>query len=134
MPWALPRPPDYTSVFGANRVLNGKSKTRHLGTDFDGKVGEPIVAAQGGVVVLAEDLFFSGNSVFVSHGLGLFTTYFHMTKIEVKAGQHVSAGALLGTIGKTGRVTGPHLHFSTKLWGHYFEPMELFELTLSDID
>jgi hypothetical protein len=128
LPFVLPRPPLYTSLFGALRIINKEKHTRHLGTDFDGEVGDPIVSAQAGTVVLAEDLFFSGNSVFISHGLGLFTTYFHMTKIDVKAGDHVRAGQKIGTIGRTGRVTGPHLHFSAKLWGYYFEPAELFEL------
>lgn len=127
-PFVLPRPPDYTSVFGALRVINKERHTRHLGTDFDGRVGEPILATGDGTVVLAKDLYYSGNSVFVSHGFGLVTTYFHMTQIAVKVGEHVRAGQLLGSIGRTGRVTGPHLHFSAKLWGTYFEPTELFEL------
>lgn len=136
LPFVLPRPPLYTSLFGALRIINKEKHTRHLGTDFDGDVGEPIVAAQAGTVVLAEDLYFSGNSVFISHGMGLFTTYFHMTKIDVRRGDHVLAGQKLGTIGKTGRVTGPHLHFSAKLWGYYFDPAELFELDgwLADIE
>ncbi|MCC6811715.1 MAG: M23 family metallopeptidase [Deltaproteobacteria bacterium] len=136
LPFVLPRPPLYTSLFGALRIINKEKHTRHLGTDFDGEVGEPIVAAADGTVVLAEDLYFSGNSVFISHGLGLFTTYFHMTKIDAKSGDHVFAGQKIGTIGRTGRVTGPHLHFSAKLWGYYFDPAELFELDgwLPDVD
>lgn len=129
LPFVLPRPPLYTSLFGAIRIINkSKDTRRHLGTDFDGDIGEPIVAAQAGTVVLAEDLYMSGNSVFISHGMGLFTTYFHMTRIDVQKGDHVREGQKLGTIGKTGRVTGPHLHFSAKLWGYYFDPAELFEL------
>ena len=78
--------------------------------------------------MLAADLYYSGNSVFVSHGHGLFTSYFHMTELQVKTGAYVSKGQQIGTIGRTGRVTGPHLHFSAKLDGLYFDPIELFDL------
>ncbi len=128
LPFVIPRPAEYTSLFGALRIINKDKHTRHLGIDFEGQVGEPIVATQAGTIVLAEDLYYSGGSVFISHGMGLFTTYFHMTKIDVVRGQHVEAGQKIGTIGRSGRVTGPHLHFSAKLWGYYFEPIELFEL------
>jgi hypothetical protein len=128
-PFMRPRPPRYTSLFGAERVLNHKQHTRHLGLDFDGNTGEPIYAAQDGIVMLARDLFYSGNSVFLLHGMRLWTTYFHMTEIKVREGQYVHAGDLLGLVGKTGRVTGPHLHFAAKLAGYYFDPEELFELT-----
>ena len=130
----LPRPPVFTSMFGAERVISDKTKpkaepkrTRHLGLDFDGEIGEPIEAVQSGVVVLAEPLFYSGGTVFINHGGGLFTTYFHMSEIKTHVGQKVSAGSLLGLVGKTGRVTGPHLHFSAKWHGAYFDPEELFE-------
>jgi hypothetical protein len=132
--FALPRPPVFTSMFGAERIISDKTKpkaepqhTRHLGLDFDGETGEPITAVQSGVVVLAEPLFYSGGTVFINHGEGLFTTYFHMSEIKARVGQHVTAGTLLGLVGKTGRVTGPHLHFSAKWRGSYFDPQELFE-------
>lgn len=135
--FAYPCPPDFTSVFGAARIITEKGAkksepkhSRHLGLDFDGKVGDPIKAAHDGVIVLAKDLFYSGNSVFLSHGHGLFTSYFHMTQLGVKTGDHVKRGQQIGTVGRTGRVTGPHLHFSTKLDGLYFDPVEIFDLDL----
>ena len=130
----LPRPPVFTSMFGAERVISDKTKpkaepkrTRHQGLDFDGEIGDPIEAVQTGVVVLAEPLFYSGGTVFINHGGGMFTTYFHMSEIKAHVGDHVRAGTLLGLVGKTGRVTGPHLHFSAKWRGTYFDPFELFE-------
>lgn len=136
-PFIKPCPPDYTSVFGAERVIKEKGNkraepkhTRHLGLDFDGKVGDPIIATNDGVIVLADDLYYSGNSVFLSHGHGLFSSYFHMSKLAVRTGQHIKRGDSLGLVGRTGRVTGPHLHFSAKLDGLYFDPVELFDLDL----
>ncbi len=130
----LPRPPDFTSVFGSERIITDKKKkngdekrTRHLGLDFDGASGDPIVAANAGLVTLAEDLFYSGRTIFLAHGGGLVTTYFHMTEMKVHSGDFVVAGTLLGTVGKSGRVTGPHLHFAAKWNGTYFDPWELFE-------
>lgn len=115
-----------TSPFGVKRTYNGKTEGRHRGLDIDGATGEPIFAANDGVVVLAaDDFYFVGNAVFVDHGAGLFTLYFHMTKLNVALGDKVKRGQKLGTIGKTGRVTGPHLHFSVKLADTYVNPADL---------
>ncbi len=99
------------SNFGKRRVLNGHPGTPHGGVDFPAPTGTPVHAAQKGRVVLAEELFFSGNSVIVDHGLGVYTFYCHFSEIDSKVGDEVVAGTVLGKVGATGRVTGPHLHW-----------------------
>ena len=113
-PFLAPRPFVVTSPFGQRRVFNGELRSRHTGLDLSGDPGDPVGAAARGRVVLADDLYYSGNGVFVDHGLGVFTGYFHLSRILVEEGQLVEAGDLIGQVGSTGRVTGPHLHWS--LW------------------
>ncbi|MGC2286175.1 MAG: M23 family metallopeptidase [Candidatus Acidiferrum sp.] len=97
--------------FGRRRILNGHAGSPHTGVDFPAPTGTPVHAAQSGRVVLAEALFFSGNTVIVDHGLGIYTFYCHFSKIDAKVGDMVKAGTVLGDVGATGRVTGPHLHW-----------------------
>lgn len=99
------------SNFGKRRVLNGHPGSPHGGTDFPAPLGTPVYAAQSGRVVLAEELFFAGNAVIVDHGLGIYTFYCHFSEIDAKVGDTVQAGTLIGKVGATGRVTGPHLHW-----------------------
>lgn len=113
-PFALPRPFDVTAEFGQERVFNGELQSRHTGLDLRGPVGEPVHAAGRGRVVLTGDFYFSGNGVFLDHGLGVYTGYFHLSEILVSDGDMVETGDLIGRVGATGRVTGPHLHWS--LW------------------
>ena len=113
--FALPMSSDITSRYGTRRVYNGHMKSFHAGTDFRAPVGTPIVAPTEGKVVLGKDLYFSGGTVILDHGLGLFSMYFHMSKIDVKPGDIVQPGTLLGLSGKTGRVSGPHLHWTIQL-------------------
>lgn len=127
-----PVPGIETSPFGTARTYNGVKKSRHLGLDLDGKIGDPIVAAQRGRIVLAKDRFYSGGTVVVDHGQGLFTMYFHMSRIDVKKGQLVARSAPLGLVGKTGQVTGPHLHFSVKVGGVYVDPHDVLAWDMSD--
>jgi murein DD-endopeptidase MepM/ murein hydrolase activator NlpD len=98
--------------FGRHRVLNGQASSPHTGVDFPSPTGTPVHAAQRGRVVLAEPLYFSGNTVVVDHGWGVYTLYGHFSEIDVKAGEIVNTGAVLGKVGATGRATGPHLHWA----------------------
>jgi murein DD-endopeptidase MepM/ murein hydrolase activator NlpD len=97
--------------FGRRRILNGKPSSPHTGVDFPAPTGTPVHAAQAGRVVLAEPLYFSGNTVLMDHGLGVYTLYGHLSEIGVNVGDSVAAGGLIGKVGATGRVTGPHLHW-----------------------
>jgi murein DD-endopeptidase MepM/ murein hydrolase activator NlpD len=118
-----------TSPFGVRRTFNGKIDSRHRGYDFDGQEGDAVYAANDGVVVLAaDDFYYTGNALFIDHGDQLFTMYFHLSRADVHAGDRVTRGQLLGAIGKTGRVTGPHLHFAVKLAGTYVNPLDLLRL------
>jgi murein DD-endopeptidase MepM/ murein hydrolase activator NlpD len=117
-----------TSPFGVRRTFNGKIEGRHRGLDIDGKTGEAIFATNDGVVVLVtSDFYYIGNAVFIDHGGDLFSLYFHMSKTLVKEGQRVWRGQKIGHIGKTGRVTGPHLHFGVKLADTYVNPGDLLK-------
>jgi hypothetical protein len=97
--------------FGRRRVLNGEARSPHAGIDFPAAAGTPVYAAQSGKVVLAENLYYSGNTVVIDHGFGIYTLYAHLSEISVQAGDPVEVSAEIGKVGATGRVTGPHLHW-----------------------
>jgi len=97
--------------FGRRRILNGEARSPHAGVDFPAAAGTPVFTSQTGKVVLAEELFYSGNTVVVDHGYGIYTLYAHLSEIGVHPGEMVKAGAEIGKVGATGRVTGPHLHW-----------------------
>lgn len=100
--------------FGSRRVINGQPKSPHSGADYAAAAGEPILAVADGVVALADEHFFAGNSVFLDHGDGLISMYFHMSRMSVREGETVRRGQVIGEVGATGRVTGPHLHFGLR--------------------
>ncbi len=133
LPFVRPVPGSVSSLFGVARVFNGEPRSAHKGLDLRGATGTPIVACAAGRVVLADNLFFSGNVVYLDHGLGVFTMYCHMSEIKVKEGDFVNAGDLLGLVGATGRVTGPHLHLSATVLGTSVDPQVLLDLNPNDI-
>jgi hypothetical protein len=108
--------------FGTRRFFNDEARSPHGGADFSAPAGTPVLAAGDGVVALAEDHFFSGKSVYVDHGGGMITMSFHLSRIDVKAGDEVKAGQRLGSVGATGRATGAHLHFGVRLHGARVNP------------
>jgi murein DD-endopeptidase MepM/ murein hydrolase activator NlpD len=128
----LPVPGTATSSFGRLTVLNGEPRGRHQGADFRAAAGTPVVAPNAGRVVLAEDLYFSGNTVVIDHGLGMFSLLAHLSRIDVAAGSDVAGGEMLGVSGATGRVTGPHLHWALRLSEFSVDPLALVAV-LSDL-
>jgi murein DD-endopeptidase MepM/ murein hydrolase activator NlpD len=114
--------------FGRRRILNGNPGSPHSGMDLPATTGTPVRATQRGRVVLAEELYFAGNTVVVDHGLGIYTLYGHLSEIAVKVGDDLEAGAVLGKVGATGRVTGPHLHWGLKVERARVNPLELVRL------
>lgn len=118
--------------FGARRVINGQPRSPHSGIDFPASVGSAVVAVNRGRVALAGEFFFPGRLVILDHGLGLYTAYFHLDTIAVTEGQVVARGERLGTVGMTGRVTGPHLHFGAQVGAVRIDPAGLLGLALPD--
>jgi murein DD-endopeptidase MepM/ murein hydrolase activator NlpD len=114
--------------FGRRRVLNGEKRSPHTGLDMPAKTGTPIHASQRGRVVLAENLYFAGNAVILDHGLGVYTFYCHMSAIKVAVGDTVDVGKVIGLVGATGRVTGPHLHWSLIVNGARINPLQIVSL------
>jgi murein DD-endopeptidase MepM/ murein hydrolase activator NlpD len=126
--FALPMTSEMTAPFGDLRLFNGKKQGQHYGMDLDGRIGDPVYAANDGKVVMARNNYAAGRTVVLHHGGDLYTTYLHLSAIGVKQGQKVSRGELLGKVGKTGRVTGPHLHWGVKASGLYVDPASLLRL------
>lgn len=117
-----------TSRFGSGRMFNGTLTSRHLGVDFRGKVGAPVRAANRGVVALVDNFFLAGNVVYIDHGDGIVTAYFHLSKALVAQGDTVTRGQIIGRVGATGRVTGPHLHWSARYGAVTVNPLDLLRV------
>ncbi len=127
-PFSYPLHSKITSSFGNSRIFNGILKSYHSGTDFRAKTRTPIKATNSGVVVIAKNRFFAGNSVVIDHGHGIYTGYYHLSKFKVKVGDFVHKEDVVGLSGATGRVTGPHLHFSVHVGGNCVDPLQFLEL------
>jgi murein DD-endopeptidase MepM/ murein hydrolase activator NlpD len=123
-----PRPSSITARFGSGRTFNRTLASRHLGVDFAGKVGVPVRAANRGVVALVANFFLAGNVVYIDHGGGLVTGYFHLSRALVAEGDTVARGEKIGEVGATGRVTGPHLHWSARYGALTVNPLDLLTL------
>lgn len=111
--------------FGERRVFNGHARAPHSGADLRAATGTPIHATNRGRVVLAKSLFFTGNTVIIDHGLGIYSLYAHLSRIDVQRGAMVKSNQLLGLAGATGRVTGPHLHWAIRMQGARVDPFSL---------
>jgi murein DD-endopeptidase MepM/ murein hydrolase activator NlpD len=116
--------------FGERRIYNNVPRATHAGVDVKAPYGSPVRAANAGRVVLARDLYFSGKTVILDHGLGLFTFYCHFSKIKAKRGDMVRKGDIIGLVGSTGRSTGPHLHWGVKIQDSRVDPVALLSLPL----
>jgi murein DD-endopeptidase MepM/ murein hydrolase activator NlpD len=111
--------------FGSRRIINGRPRSPHGGSDYSVAAGTPVRAAADGVVALVAEHFFGGNSVFLDHGDGLITMYFHLSRVDVAEGQQLQRGERIGAVGSSGRATGPHLHFGVRWRGARIDPAPL---------
>ena len=128
-----PLPGRVTDRFGTRRVLNGKTRGRHWGVDLSARRGTPIHVTNRGVVVLSGRFYYQGNVVYVDHGGGLVTVYMHMSRRLVATGDTVEAGRVIGLTGATGRVTGPHLHWTAYFGDVLFNPLSLLTLDVRSL-
>jgi murein DD-endopeptidase MepM/ murein hydrolase activator NlpD len=128
----LPLPNPVSAVFGAKRIINDQTVSVHRGIDLRGKQGEQIRAANYGRTVLAEELFFGGNTLVIDHGAGIYTVYMHLDRFAVNRGDLVAKGDIIGFVGSTGRATGPHLHFGVKILSINTNPLSLMKLQISE--
>jgi hypothetical protein len=127
-PFVMPRAARVTSGFGHGREFNGTITSRHMGTDFAGAPGAPVVAANRGVVRIVGAFYYGGNVVYLDHGAGLTSAYLHLSRQLVAAGDTVERGQEIGFVGATGRVTGPHLHLIVRYGSVTVDPLSLFEV------
>lgn len=117
-----------TSPFGTKRVYNGKLKSYHSGTDFKANENTPIIASNDGIIKIAQNRFYAGNSIIIDHGHGVYSCYYHLNKMHFKVGDKVKRGDIIGLSGATGRVTGPHLHFSFRINTILVDPLQAIKI------
>jgi hypothetical protein len=127
-PFVRPVPQPANSAFGTRSVFNGQPRNAHGGADFLSPAGTPILSPNTGRVVVARALYFSGNTVVIDHGLGVFSTLAHLSAFDVHEGDRVAAGDRVGRVGATGRVTGPHLHWAVRVGGARVDPLSVLEV------
>jgi len=132
-PFILPVKGKFGSVFGLRRIINDEPRSPHMGQDIKAPEGTPVAACNSGRVVFIDELFFSGKSIIVDHGQGLYSMYFHLSEVLVSQGQEVKRGQVVGRVGATGRAMGPHLHWGVRLQGMRVDPMSLISLPLNSI-
>ena len=123
-----PVPGEAGSSFGKRSVFNGKPRSPHTGTDFRASEGTPVKAPNAGRVVLAKNLFFAGNTVIIDHGAGLYSYFAHLSAFKTEVGDQVRRGEVVGLVGATGRVTGPHLHWTVRLSQARVDPLSLMSV------
>ena len=123
-----PRDTRITSAFGSGREFNGQIQSRHTGTDFAGAVGTPVRAAARGVVALVDTFYLAGRVIYIDHGAGLVSAYFHLSRQDVAVGDTVTAGQQIGLVGATGRVTGPHLHWVVRYGAISVDPLSFLAI------
>ncbi len=126
LPLARPVPGEVSSIYGIGRILNGQRRAPHRGLDMEAETGEPVLAAADGTVLFSGPLYYAGNAVYLDHGQGLATSYFHLSQRRVETGAHVARGQVLGLAGATGRSTRSHLHFGVWALGRLVDPEPLF--------
>ena len=124
-----PVPGEISTPFGLRRVINRQNKNPHSGVDLRAGEGTPVLASNAGFVVMVDDLFFSGKSVVLDHGQGIYSMYFHLSEILARGGEKISKGDVLGQVGSTGRSTGPHLHWGVRIHGSKVDPFSLLRVT-----
>lgn len=125
-----PRPGKIVTQFGVRRIMNKIPKSPHSGVDVEAEEGDEVRAPNNGIAVKTDTLFYSGNSIFLDHGQGIYTMFFHLSKILVTPGQAVKKGDVIGLVGSTGRSTGAHLHWGARVQGARVDPVELIHLKL----
>jgi len=123
-----PVPGEANSGFGTRSIYNGEPRSPHSGADFLSGTGTPVKAPNAGRIVAARDLYFTGNTVIIDHGLGLFSMLAHLSRLDVREEEVVTAGQVVGAVGATGRVTGPHLHWALRAGGARVDPVSLLAL------
>ena len=127
-PFIKPMDSMITSNFGTARMFNNTLKSFHSGTDFRAKTGTPIYATNDGVVVIAKNRYYAGNSVVIDHGNGIYSCYYHLSVLHVKVGDRVKQRDKLGLSGATGRVSGPHLHYAMMVQGVQVNPLQFHKV------
>jgi murein DD-endopeptidase MepM/ murein hydrolase activator NlpD len=127
-PFIRPVPHPANSAFGTRSVFNGQPRSAHGGADFLSPAGTPVKAPNDGRVALVRNLYYSGNTVILDHGLGVFSYFAHLSSTAVSEGDVVTAGTIVGSVGATGRVTGPHLHWTTRVGSARVDPLALLAL------
>jgi len=125
-----PREGEIVTKFGVKRFMNSIPKNPHTGVDVSANEGDEVYAPNSGVVTLVDDLYYSGNSIVLDHGQGIYTMFFHLSKTLVVQGQQVKKGEVIGLVGSTGRSTGAHLHWGARVQGARVDPLELIKLKL----